>query len=97
MKTVDKVAGKAKLWLTMGSLVYGLGTLATFAATSQAIRGTDSEFNLTKNQRMIVNKGYFNEHESYSLPKKALWLGEYLAHKLYQENLEKGIVEGVSE
>jgi len=92
---IQRIAKGAKKGLIIGSLAYVLATLGAFMGASAAVRETDAEYNLNKEQRIFLNQKNLNKYDSYSLPKKALMLWEYLAYKLYQENLERGQIEGV--
>ena len=73
----------------------GVFTVSQFFGTSQGIREIDNKYELTKEQRMLINSKSIKEYNNFSLPNKILNAGEYLAYQLYQENLSRGLVKGV--
>ena len=94
MKTLNKILNKTKKGLEIVILVYGFATLATFGLASLGIRATDAKYNIPDEKKVKLNESFFKGYNSHSLPIKALRFGEYLAYKLYQENLTRGNVEG---
>ena len=93
-KTLTKISKGIKAGLVFGSLVYMIVNGAAFLGTSQAIREVDNKYNLTKEDRITVNNKNISDYNKRSLFGKVSSWGEYLAYKLYQENLERGQVEG---
>lgn len=92
MRNLKQKFGKL---VAIALLGYSVLTIPQFFATSHGIREIDNKYELTKEQRMLVNSKGINKYNNSSLPHKILNAGKYLAYQLYQENLSRGLVKGV--
>lgn len=92
MRNLKQKIGKLGVLALLG---YSACAVPQFFGTSQGIREIDNKYELTKEQRMLVNSKSINKYNNSSLPHKILNVGEYLAYQLYQENLSRGLVEGL--